>query len=486
MSRFWPDIAKLRGGALFLTALIALIVGGCASQNETQDGDLDGDASESDSDGDFLDGDTLPDGDSDAEEPFNCLISGCDSGYYCDDFDGKCKGCAEDIHCGNPNPVTGVVPVCRNGRCIEVVCGAIQTLDRPADGIDLGSNPQSAAMNPDGTIVVNNRVIFPLGVMAIHPDLLADARDAGANMVISSRGCCKNALDADYQLNTFLPETRKAQLYAAMLAQSPLSEYAENSQQLLMESIRDRSNQVPLLAWFAGDRASQSGQTTTAITVYEDIHSITDSKPVGFGEHWSFDPLAYSQVDGFFMVSMNPDSVAPGSELLRYKSKPYWARIETSEFDAADYLLAAIHALANGAGGLVFELESEDNKRLPEDWQALSQAIRFLKDRSELWLSERESSAVRMSSPTAEVAMTAVYYQNKTLFIFIANAALENRTVSLTLAPANLPFCLGIEGEDQALHITHKTEFDVTLAARELKIYQVSEALPPGDDVAGQ
>lgn len=483
--RFASPFSPVRMFHGFLLLALLLAATACASGSDTPDGDGDtpvnGDWEDGDIDGDRVDGDL-----DETDDTPNCFVSGCDEGFYCDEYDGTCKGCTTDLHCGHPDPVSGIVPVCRNGRCLDVACGTVLALPSPPDGVSLGIDPLTSLIGADGQLAVGGKPVFPVGVSGLNPEHFDRVRQAGGNLVVSTRDCCTDATDLDYQLNTFLPQAKRSDLYAALYAVSPVNEFEANDPFMLLESFRNRANHPALMAWLSGEGASGGEDMADALAIHDEIRSIVTSKVVGFGENWDANLNAYEDKGAFFLVSANPASTSPGTDLARLARKPVWARINTADFPATDYLPVALHTIAHGAKGLVFAVNAEANLSLPGDWSAVAEAMRYIRDRTLLWLLPRETNAVRVTEAPPEVASLAVHYEGKIVFVFLVNAATQARDVSLRVNPANFPYCMGVEQEERVLHMTRDQDITLSLPPRSIKVLQITEALPPGEDGGGR
>lgn len=416
-------------------------------------------------------------------EASGCDADSCVNGMYCDQNDGLCKNCTENSHCGKPDPISGITPVCRDGRCQDLVCGSVITVDAPADGANLPVTPPSVIFREDGIMVTDNRAIFPIGIQNLHPDLFDEANTAGANLVISSSNCCDIQQDREYQEQTFLLGLKSADLFGSVRAASPCGDYAQMVPLSLMTSITARSNITSLLFWLAADRPRDCDSSTVA-EIAAKVRTVTDDKLVAVAEDWGFSVASYVDTADFFLVSLDPASTAPGAEVRRVSSaaqKPVWARLSALSLDSDALIGKALHAIAAGATGIVFELPDETDDE-PAAWSAIKTATRMLRDRTAIWLSPSASDRVELESSSPDLGLHAVIYENKVLIVTVVNGSDSRQTGILVLSPDLLPFCLGEEGKDSLLHLTRETEMNLDLAPGEWRVFQVTEAAQPGDD----
>lgn len=458
----------------------------------------------------LADGDPEDDSWETEEELDLCRNVNCASWQYCDPIDGLCKTktCDADRDCGVFNPLTGITPICRDGKCEEVFCNEIINFDMPPYGVDLPSSgyPKTTLIE-DRKIIFDNKQIFIIGAQGIHPDLFEDARLSGFNLAVTNVNCCQTQEDLDYQIEEFLDEAQKNDIFGAVRAIWPPEQIEGDLQTIvqLQENIRDRYNMVALLFWIGSDRADAIYEDTIP-SLYEFVMETNDSKPFAIGGDKGYDPTDPSQADPQNADPSQPDDVlfiatldadasidpAPGDEIQRVRRSvadsqtvfqnplPVLARIPVADHSSERLVTVSLHSLASGADGVIFEFGPEDSAS-PQNWEAAQSAARFLHTYSNLWMNPVDPTTIRLNADTTEVKLFSVRHHYKHTVAFLVNASNTAKTVTLQFITESLPYCRADTDTETYLTIERETELEVVLEPGEYKQFQVSEAGAPGE-----
>ncbi|RJO66835.1 MAG: hypothetical protein C4523_11200 [Myxococcales bacterium] len=467
---------RLSIGAFFgLTILLMSSCSGGSGDSQTDDDESplveDGDVDGPPADGDGADGD----------EEQGCETDTCDAGLYCDPNDGLCKTCTEDRHCGAANPLTGITPICREGRCVDLVCGGFTVFPDPPTGVELPNRPLEPAFT-DGMLFESGRAVFPIGIQPFDQARMSAVRNAGFNLVLSNGDCCQG-FGLEYQTETVLYEARNADLYAALRAVWPPDQIEGQNQLALLESLRDRGNEPPLLFWIGADRAASQGLTEWAPDLEEYVLDASTSKLFAVAENTGADLPALTSARSFYIATLDPAAEAPGGEISRVAGlapgKSVWARIPAQGINAETAQAIALHAIGQGAMGIIFELAENDGEIVKADAEAIAPAAGFLRRYGALWLSPRDTEAAHLQTLPTGVVMLAYNVDNKSIVIFLVNAAQTARQIQLVLSPRNAPYCLGRKDQDLTLHLTRETSLTLELPAKGLVEIHFTEAAEP-------
>ncbi len=475
----------VRTKTLILLFAWMLLAYGCGSDTDNTPGDSDS-LTPADQDSDVI---WPPDGDTDDDtDQAGCEQLGCDNGRYCDPQDGLCKVCTEDRQCGDPDPLTGITPLCLDGVCKDLVCSGVIEPVAPEDGASLPVDPLAPSFNSQGILSVENRLVFPIGVQGIHPDKYEQVKGWGANLVISNRDCCLDVRDYNYQLDTVLGDLAgagEADLFAAVRPIWPPDSLNHPDQLWLMKSVRNRNNRVPLLFWMGADRPEAAGFTSNVDELADFVRdSTTTHKPFAVAEDPGFAVEAVESSADLLIATIDPTSVAPGAEIARVRvktDKPIWARIPAAGLSAQRLYALAIHCLAAQVTGLIFEVDNEDSASAIPDAAALQSAIRKLRDRTSYWLSQPVSGQVDVSPQSPEIGLHVIHYEGKVWLATLVNTGTTEKTLTVTLQTEKLPYCYGVEEEDQLLHLNKVKEQEIILPANGVQVLQFSEAASPGE-----
>jgi len=460
---------------LCLTCLIlTTLIIGCSSSSTPEIPSTDGDSDL------IVDGDNTPlDGDEDESDLEDigpgCLQRECLPGLYCDTNDRRCKNCTEDHQCGDPNPVERTFPVCVEGLCTTYTCGGIVDPPVPANGVELTTSLVFADFNAEGEMIIDSKEVFPIGVQNLHKNLYQEAHDSGANLLLSGAGCC---MVSDDEQQTFLADALHYHMYGSVHALWPYDKIDIMDEAVIGNSITARYNIISMLFWLGGDRAQEVGEVNQVAAIKDRIHRVSNKKPFAIAEDSGFDVSAYDGIADFFIVSLDPQSLAPGSEISRVRnansSRPVWARLWPDKMSEAKMKAAAVQAMSVGATGIVFEMLDESDKS-PEEWGSVKATTRYLRNLTNVLMAEKQPSIVEIEPANSVVRYMVSEFDSKTYFAFFVNASDENQKITVTIRDSLAkPYCRGVMGEDTVLHLTKDATFDLDLAPNSILIYQLS------------
>jgi len=455
---------------VLVVLLLALTICSCSNEENIIDGDMDSDSEI----------ETLPDGDIEEEATPGCEEKGCQDGLYCDLDDGVCKVCVENSDCGLPDVVTGVYPVCRNSKCADVVCPAVVDVPVPDDGFNLPLEPLQPVF-VEKFMIVDNTKVFPIGFQGLHTDLYGEAKTAGANLLVSTRKCCKDALDLQYQIENVLYKAKHLNMFAAIFAIWPYADY-EITQQTI-DAMTDRGNLESTLFWIASDRAIANSMIDDVEPIATEILDYSSKKPIAIFEDTGYATGNYPDTIGIHIVDLDVASGEAGKEIERVQTnlqeKPVWARIKIADYSEAKLKAVAVHAIAYGAKGIIIEIADEDNNK-PDGWEKAKTVSRYLRDRTNIWLESADDNLVQELNTDKSKSFT-VNMDGKGAISYLVNPSDEKQTITLKFTSLQLPFCMGFEGENAYLQITSKDELEIKLNPNEIKALHTSEAAYTGD-----
>ncbi len=457
--------------------LFLLIMIGCSSSgDDAADGDRESETGNEE-------GGDRDSGDQDEETEDGCSPGDCGDGLVCDLQDGRCKRCTTDLDCGDPDPITGITPSCLDGRCEDLVCGSRANISAPSDGADLPSSPLQPTFDATGRLSVNNTPIFPIGIQPIDPSRFEEAKAAGVNLVLSNHNCCENTTELNYHMQTFLPQAQAVDLFAAVRAFWPPQQINTGNRLTLLQSIVDRGNRVPLLFWIGADRAISSGWADDIPAVWTFGENQFPPKPFAIMEDSQQQDDQLDQIAQLYIATLDPSQSEAALEVSvarnRLGDTPVWVRIPISGLSSQRLKALAIHAIAFGATGIIFDAGEMDLSH-KDTWETLTEATRYLRDRTPLWLANRDDNAAGLAEAPVDVTLLSVRYENKTVITFIVNSGNSDETLTVSLASEQLPFCLSEDSEDTSLRLTREQSFTINLEPNGIAEIHSAQASPAG------
>ena len=489
--------------ALSMLLLLACSSGGNSSEDVLpEDGDWIEDEQESDLDQESAETD------GDSEENASCVTTGCTDDRYCDTQDGLCKSCTEDNHCSLEGQEPDIFRICQNGHCRSVVCPAILLPTIPEIGVlYTPGRSVETLFDGNGRFFVDRVEVFPIAEKPA--DDLDKAIDAGYNIVMNTQPCCSQPSEFDAQVS-FLQAAQNVKdgrgLYAAVFGVWPPAQAVGGGNASLLNQITERAQIKSLLFWLGTDRIQTTGWMEDLDEALSFLFKVDDAQVLVFNEDSGFsiptieskineamtlaDPDSSSglSIKSLVLAAVNVDGGDPSSEVKRVLSarpgKPVWARVGFDAQSTTSQLVAlSLHALANGATGIVYEPVQSDATQKTLD--IARRAARFIRDREVYWLAG--SQGLTPSSITPQNQGLALYesnYNNKIHFHLAVNATAQpvSANVGLPYSGDNLPYCraeaTGTEGD---LALTREASFAVELGPWEVRVFQTSSANSPGE-----
>ncbi len=452
MKRFFPHVLLC---ALILSSALLFACGG--DENETApDGDGEHDDASGDGDREAADEDDETDGESEA-----CREGECPFGRYCDENDGLCKTCTEDLHCGEPDPSSGITPVCLNGICERLICGFPHEIPKPSAGVDLPLTPLRPTFDSRRILHVNGEAIFPIGVQGVAKEQFPDVRDNGFNLVIASIDCCSQSGEEDAQ-KEFLQSAKivgSTSLFAAVAPVWPPEQIEENPV-ALTNSIAERANSLSLLFWMGSDRAKAAGYQNRVKSLADFVRFADATKPFAVAEVAEELEPVETDAQVIYIPTFAATNLHPEAEIERILEqgggRPVWARFKVeSAADAENLYFASFAAIAAGATGILFELEpgfADDD----ETWHSLWAAGQTLRWETDFWLAPR-SSQIRLESESSDWAMISVLYNEKIVMAQLAKLSGGPGEITLKIAPESVPFCFYGLGTGERMDLTRES-----------------------------
>ncbi len=495
----------MRSLKILLVVLLVYCLWGCGADEGSQDGDSD----KIDGDEDF---DAWWEQDTDGDAFIPCQPGGCDGGRICNTETGLCEDCIKDIDCGLPDPETGITPVCLEGVCTDLICRAITEVQEVPLGAQLPVTQLEPVIDSDKNLVVEGNQVFPIGISGLSESpeaYLSEAKDNGFNLVLHEGGCCSVTGELDSQKSFLESVHNPVDLFAAVRAIWPPEQIEGDNQVGLRDSIIERSNSSALLMWMI-DNPSFENKLDWIGPLYDYIKKVDSGHLVALADHSGVDYSAYFDKSDVIIHTL--EFPASGEDFTYIASKieelssnpaapPVWARIPLVPQSAIDCLesgncdgeqgtppsledikLASYTALAAGAKGLIFWAYKLGDYSIGYDgWRDIKSFASQLHKRTLLWLSPDEDDMVTLEQNGNAVKLLTKDY-SKTFIAYLINTSNQSQSVKLKVKPEKAPYCLGLEGEDQLMHLERELEVDIELAAFEIKVYQVSESSEPGGE----
>gem|GEM_PF-3496816 len=489
--------------SLLLSLIMITTLSACGGDDgQSGDGDLD----DISGDEDF---EPWWDSDSESGDGFRpCEPDKCEGGLFCNTDTGLCQNCVQDIDCGLPDPVNGITPTCFDGVCEDLVCQSMFAVPSVDKGAGLPLFPIQPEFDAEKHLIVDGKLVFPIGISHIPEWKFEEAKNAGFNLAINGNPCCATELELTEQ-ETYLNSAQEADLYVGLLPFDPAEQIESGEQAKLRQSVTQRSNHPPLLFWLM-DLPSFSSETVWIDSLADYVSDIDESHPLALAEYGNFDYSPYYEkirpIIHTLEIPDDDDFSATISKLenltTSIQAPPVWARIpvfgaSTIEClkgnacnptddnpDAETIETLAMLAIGAGARGLIFwgyEVEPYAMADDPDKWKDLAKAVARIQARSLLWLAPAEKALVS-ADPVNPYVRVFSYAYEKVVITYAINATNDEQSVSLTVAPERAPFCYGDESEDTVLHLQHETSLEITLGAHEIKVLQFAEASNPGGE----